>query len=192
MISLFVITKSRISVYSVAVLMVVLIGWADYISGWELGFFVFYFIPISFSAWFIKKEDAVAIAIFSAATWFMADYFLANHYSSHFYAFWNSAIRLIAFVLIAVLVASTRRSLDQQKKISADLQHSLDQVKQLKGMLPICASCKKIRNDKGYWEQIEHYISERSETEFTHGLCPECAKKLYPELIDFQKVKKTQ
>ena len=63
---------------------------------------------------------------------------------------------------------------------------ALDKVKKLTGMLPICANCKKIRNDQGYWEQIEAYISEHSAVEFTHGLCPECATKLYPE-IDYGK-----
>jgi sigma-B regulation protein RsbU (phosphoserine phosphatase) len=57
----------------------------------------------------------------------------------------------------------------------------LDKVKTLSGLLPICASCKKIRDDKGYWQNIETYIRERSDTEFTHGYCPECAKKLYPK-----------
>jgi sigma-B regulation protein RsbU (phosphoserine phosphatase) len=57
----------------------------------------------------------------------------------------------------------------------------LDKVKTLSGLLPICASCKKIRDDKGYWHNIETYIRERSDTEFTHGYCPECARKLYPK-----------
>ena len=56
------------------------------------------------------------------------------------------------------------------------------EVKTLSGFLPICASCKKIRDDKGYWNQIEEYIRERSEAEFSHGICPDCAQKLYPEI----------
>jgi PAS domain-containing protein len=62
-----------------------------------------------------------------------------------------------------------------------DLQEALDKVNLLTGMLPICASCKKIRDDKGYWNQIEIYIRDHSEAEFSHGICPDCAKKLYPE-----------
>lgn len=64
------------------------------------------------------------------------------------------------------------------------LQQALDEVKRLRGILPICASCKKIRDDKGSWNQIESYIREHSEAEFSHSICPECAKKLYPELYD--------
>ncbi len=68
-------------------------------------------------------------------------------------------------------------------KVNADLRCALKQVKKLSGLLPICASCKMIRNDEGYWQAIEAYISDHSEAEFTHGLCPDCAAKLYPELL---------
>jgi PAS domain S-box-containing protein len=61
------------------------------------------------------------------------------------------------------------------------LQDALDKVKTLSGLLPICSNCKKIRDDKGYWNQIESYIAKHSEADFTHSICPECAKKLYPE-----------
>ncbi|MBI5638939.1 MAG: response regulator [Nitrospirae bacterium] len=63
----------------------------------------------------------------------------------------------------------------------------IDKVKTLSGLLPICASCKKVRDDKGYWRQIESYISEHSETEFTHGICPECGVKLYPDYYNKKK-----
>jgi CheY-like chemotaxis protein len=62
------------------------------------------------------------------------------------------------------------------------LQKALANVKALSGLLPICAGCKKIRDDKGYWSQVECYIQEHSEAKFTHGLCPDCIKKWYPEL----------
>lgn len=64
------------------------------------------------------------------------------------------------------------------------LEEALDKVKLLSGFLPICCNCKKIRNDTGYWEQIEVYIRDHSEAEFSHGICPECMKKLYPEYAE--------
>jgi len=70
---------------------------------------------------------------------------------------------------------------EEREKLILELQDALAKVKTLSGMLPICASCKKIRDDKGYWKQIEAYISEHSEALFTHGICPECTRKLYPE-----------
>jgi hypothetical protein len=65
-----------------------------------------------------------------------------------------------------------------------ELEEALSRVKLLSGLLPICASCKKIRDDKGYWNQIESYIREHSEAEFSHGICPECIKKLYPDYYE--------
>ncbi len=61
------------------------------------------------------------------------------------------------------------------------IEEALERIKRLSGMLPICASCKNIRDDKGYWSGIETYISEHSDALFSHGICPECAQKLYPE-----------
>ena len=69
----------------------------------------------------------------------------------------------------------------EREQLIIELQESLARIKTLNGLLPICASCKKIRDDRGYWEAVEVYVSERSGAEFTHGLCPDCAHKLYAE-----------
>lgn len=71
-----------------------------------------------------------------------------------------------------------------REKLVSKLQDALNKIKTLKGIIPICAACKKIRDDKGYWNQIESYIKEHSEADFSHGICPECAEKLYPELYN--------
>lgn len=85
---------------------------------------------------------------------------------------------------ITVQMALLKHKSDKEKKeLTEKLQQALDKVKLLTGLLPICASCKKIRNDKGYWEQIELYIRDHSEADFTHGICPDCFKKLYPGII---------
>ena len=67
------------------------------------------------------------------------------------------------------------------RRSNEELQKALREVKVLRGLIPICASCKKIRDDKGYWQQVETYIKDRSDADFTHGICPECVKRLYPE-----------
>jgi hypothetical protein len=63
-----------------------------------------------------------------------------------------------------------------------ELKEAVAQVKQLSGLLPICASCKKIRDDQGYWNQVEHFFLEHSDVKFTHGICPDCAEKLFPDI----------
>ncbi len=79
-------------------------------------------------------------------------------------------------------ITERKKTEEEREKIVLELKDALANVKQLSGMLPICASCKKIRDDKGYWNRIETYISEHSEILFSHGLCPDCAKKAYEEL----------
>ena len=73
--------------------------------------------------------------------------------------------------------------IDEREKTILNLEKAIKEVKTLQGILPICASCKKIRDDKGYWSQVDTYIHEHSGTEFSHGICPDCAKKLYPEFV---------
>ena len=76
-------------------------------------------------------------------------------------------------------ITERKRAEAEREKLILELKETLSKLKQLSGLLPICASCKKIRDDKGYWNQIESYISDHSEADFTHGICPECMKNLY-------------
>jgi DNA-binding NtrC family response regulator len=82
-----------------------------------------------------------------------------------------------------VLVRAMRYSMERQKLISK-LEKSLKEIKTLRGLLPMCAWCKNIRDDKGYWKRVETYIGEHTEAAFTHGICPECLKKMSPETFD--------
>lgn len=78
-------------------------------------------------------------------------------------------------------IEERKRTELEKEQLIAQLQQAMQQVKILSGFLPICASCKKIRDDTGYWRQIEEYISTHSNALFSHSICPDCTKKLYPE-----------
>jgi len=81
----------------------------------------------------------------------------------------------------AITVAMARfDDMMELRRLNAELQDALAQVKMLSGLLPICSSCKKIRDDEDHWQQLEVYIRDHSEAEFTHSLCPDCAQRLYP------------
>jgi PAS domain S-box-containing protein len=79
-------------------------------------------------------------------------------------------------------VTDAKLAEQERERLIAELREALAKVRALSGMLPISSSCKKIRDDKGYWNQIEKYIRDHSEAEFSHGICPECVKELYPDL----------
>lgn len=91
-----------------------------------------------------------------------------------------------ALGLFGMCAAYNRLRLEESEREKAILQleDALGEVKQLSGLLPICSSCKNIRNDQGYWQHLEQYISEHSEAQFSHSICPDCAKKLYPEIYE--------
>lgn len=85
--------------------------------------------------------------------------------------------------LIGVAREITGRKLAQaeREKLIGELQTALANIKTLRGFLPICSSCKKIRDDRGYWNQLEGYLRDHADVEFSHGICPQCAEKLYPD-----------
>ncbi len=88
---------------------------------------------------------------------------------------------------------TTRKTAEAEKeKLILRLQNALDEIKTLRGILPVCCYCKNIRDDKGYWDQIESYISKHSEATFSHGICPACMKKHHPELYKSDQYKKIQ
>ncbi len=91
-------------------------------------------------------------------------------------------------ILVTLRDASEHIQAEKEKeKILQELQKALEKIQTLRGLLPICAYCKKIRNDQGYWEQVETYIKTHSLADFTHGICPDCMKKLEDELNDQNK-----
>lgn len=79
-------------------------------------------------------------------------------------------------------VASRRKTEKEREKLIGELQGALEEIKTLEGILPICMHCKKIRDDRGYWKQLEQYLHDHSEARFSHGICPECLDRHYPEL----------
>ena len=93
---------------------------------------------------------------------------------------------LLGFLVINRNITERIKMAEERDRLIDDLQKALANVKMLSGIIPICASCKMIRDDKGYWNQIESYVRDHSEAKFSHGICPDCARKLYPDLgVDF-------
>ena len=92
---------------------------------------------------------------------------------------------LLGFMLLAVGIWRwLPKVIEHQEMVAANLKKAKDEVNILRGLLPICASCKDIRDDKGYWKQIEAYITEHSDAKFSHSICPSCMEKLYPDAYE--------
>ncbi len=125
-----------------------------------------------------RREDVVA-GINAGAD----DYLTKPFYSEELTVRIDTGLRALN------LEQSLREKIAIEKRLFGELQEALGQVKRLSGLLPICATCKKILDDKGYWNEIEPYICEHSEADFSHGICPECAEKYYPDFFNKEKIK---
>jgi len=95
--------------------------------------------------------------------------------------------RIIGIIGFSIDITERRQVEEALKEEHRQLQQALDEVRTLRGIVPICASCKKIRDDRGFWNQVEKYVSDHTEAKFSHGICPDCAKILYPELYKEEK-----
>ncbi|HQA53840.1 MAG TPA: ABC transporter substrate binding protein, partial [Spirochaetota bacterium] len=153
-----------------------------------------------------KDADSIPV-VAESANRYMFDYMMMKKYNikisdlpqdsivinepSSFYDFYRKnktyvlGISLVFLIIIVAVMSAALikiSSLSRERKILiADLSDSIKRIKRIDGLLPICAVCKKIRNDEGYWEQVEDYIKEHSDADFSHSLCRDCANKLYPD-----------
>lgn len=167
---------------------VLVLGGIDLVTGNEMSFFVFYFIPVAFAAAHIGIVAGLVTALLSAITWSCADICSGHHYSAELYAVWNTTARLLAFLAIGWSVARVQQSLDRERQTSDELRKALSEIRVLETFLPICAECKKIRDVSGEWHQLEVYISEHTNTRFSHGYCPACTQRFLEEadMVDRQ------
>jgi hypothetical protein len=99
----------------------------------------------------------------------------------------DSRGKVIGMVGIASDITERKNAEAERERMIKELQDALADIKTLSGLVPICANCKKIRDDKGFWTQVESYIQERSQARFSHGICPDCMKKLYPNFVPKEK-----
>jgi hypothetical protein len=145
-----------------------------------VGFFVFHPLVMLISHFMVTHTDSVATTAVESIT--------AGILKSFSFAMlpWGLSFALFNGIIGLYYGAIKEANLAKEELI-LNLQRALVEVKTLSGLLPICSSCKKIRNDEGYWQQIEEYIRDHSDADFTHGICNECVKELYPEY--YQKFK---
>ena len=159
------------------VLTIFLLGALDYETGYELSISIFYLAPIALVAWYCGRKSGFLVALISSAVWLLADFLAGHLFEYAFIPFWNASVRLGFFCIVVGLLSSLKVIHEDQIKMYKDLRESMDNVKVLSGLIPICAWCKRIRNDDGYMQQVEAYITEHSGATFTHGMCQECKEK---------------
>jgi hypothetical protein len=169
---------------TIGVLFTLAIGFLNYWTGFEFRMEIFYLVPIFYVTWFIGKKTGILLSTLPLITILCLDMMSGKNYHNFPIEVWNLAMYFAFFVIVTLLLSKLRITLQQRAGLITKLQNALNAVKELSGILPICANCKKIRDDEGYWHDVDVYISEHTKAEFTHGLCSACAAKLYPSLFD--------
>ena len=158
--------------------MSLVIAWIDFVTGEDLDFFVLYFIPVSVAAWYGGPKSGIAISLLSAGVWFDIDWHTHTPYTWTI-GEWDTAVRLVSFLTLSVTLSRIRSALGEQRRLNQELTDAMAQIKQLRGILPICSLCKKIRDTDERWIPLERYLGEHSDAQLSHGLCPHCFKKFY-------------
>ena len=146
----------------------------DYVTGPDIQLSIFYVVPVALATWYSGWRWGVALACSLPLARIVFMFLWVTSWSVSATVF-NSGIRIIALSLLVLLVHGER----QRRAL-------LQEVKILRGLVPICSFCKKIRVDKEAWVPLEAYLAEHSEAELSHGFCPECMKEHYGKFMDNQ------
>jgi hypothetical protein len=173
--------RERITIVAVSYVLLACTATADYLTGVRLSVAPLYLIPIAIVALRLSRTATIVISLVAGSIWMFLD-FLSPGELTWWEDVWNVTMRSGVFVLFALVLARIKADHLREVKLNADLQAALLEVKQLSGLLPICAWCKRIRDDSSEWESIETYITDHSAADFTHGICPECAQRVHPAL----------
>ena len=153
------------------------LGVVDWASGYELQFFVFYFLPITLAGWYCGLARTLVVSTLCGGLWFSIDLFSGHPYSNWFFSCWCAMIRITSFLINGYSVVRIKELRLGKQQAMSDLQQALNRVQTLEGLLPICSLCKGTRNDEGYWQRIEEYLSLHSEALLSIGHCGKCASK---------------
>jgi hypothetical protein len=149
----------------------------DVLTGPFLMFPILFIIPVTCAAWFHTVRWAYALAVSLPAARFIVAALIESAAPAGYLAA-NALVRMAVLVSFAFLVTRTARQTRELER----------EVRLLRGILPICMFCKRVRDERQEWEEIEAYIAQHSEADFSHGLCPECAQKHYGDCFEKHRV----
>jgi hypothetical protein len=167
--------------WAVAGLLLALVVLTDVFTSWEFGFSAFYLLPVIWLAWSRGSAEGIGMALLAGAAWYAADLLNGRPLTAEFFRIWDELNHLLSYSLAAGVVGALRREILGQETLNHQLNAALAEVRELKGLLPVCAWCHNIRDDEGRWHTMEEFLSSRTKASTTHGICPSCTEKLHQE-----------
>lgn len=125
--------RTRIMLISIAILLI--LGWIDYVTGYEFGFFIFYFIPVSIAAWYGGRKPAIAMACASGVCWYLADRMAHHPYPRPYFIYWETFARYVSFLTTALTVSKVRETVDNGQRMKEERDRALEENRELKRLL---------------------------------------------------------
>ena len=171
----------RIFLLSLCGVMLGLLGWIDAVAGFDYSLGPFYLVPGVFVAWLTGFRWGISFAVAAALLRLLTETHGSFPLPQSRHLFWDGSVYLMSFVAFSGMTAWVRELMDRRAALIQELQQSLAEVRELKGLLPICAWCKKVRDDEGYWLHVDTYLSSHTKATLTHGICRECRVKEFKE-----------
>ncbi len=162
---------------AIGLLITAVIGYIDYVTGSELRLELFYLLPISYVTWFVGLRFGIVFSVLSLITIVCSDIMAGKQYTQFAVEIWNGAMYLVFYIIVTMLL-KLQKTLQQRESLLADLDSALSMNEELSSMLPICANCRKVRDDAEYRQRVEAYINRHAKAEFSRGFCRECSTKL--------------
>jgi hypothetical protein len=166
-------------VFCIATAMLGLVILADALTPFELGFSAFYVLPVLLATWGLGMSRGLGFALLAACCWYCVDLTSGRPVSHGFFRIWDSFNHLLSYALIAIITGILKAAFLREQQLRMDRDRALRNVHELEGLLPVCAWCKKIRDDDGYWQELEAYLKPRTKASFSHGICPACVQLLF-------------
>jgi hypothetical protein len=165
---------SRGLVLGGCLLLLGLLGYLDYVTGYEMSFFVFYSVPVGVAAWWLGRWPAIGAALAATVTWLVADFLSGAKYSSPFFYYWNGAIHFLAFMINAVTIAKIKNDLDRQQALAAELEAMRETLRAVSALLRVCPGCGKHRDGTGGNRESELTALASARPELAEALCADC------------------
>jgi hypothetical protein len=154
---------------------------ADVLSPPEVDFSAFYLVPVIWLTWCRGTREGLLMALVCGAGWYVHDLLSGRASSSEWFRLWDALNRQISYLLGAWAVGALRREVLGQQDLNRQLKEAMAEVRELKGLLPVCAWCRQIRDEEGDWHQMEEFLLMRTRAAATHGICPACLEKAQPD-----------
>jgi K+-sensing histidine kinase KdpD len=173
----------------VSVLTLATVSYVDYVTGYELLFFVFYFIPVGLCGWYLGRVATVSMALLSGVSWFFVDLLSEHHYPHEVFRYWNSFICFLAFAILGFVLHRLKQSLDKEERARRDLEQSLAMIKTStqeiqklqSGLQVVCAWTNRIKLE-GKWVTLNEFLTSKLNVKVTHGISPEAFAEIQKQL----------